>query len=234
LEFFFEMANFPKNMPAPILTGTNYSLWAHKMKTVLLLNEVWDVVESEFKMLAATALTALSADALKAYKELQHKDLQAICLIEGCMEESILTHITGAANAHQAWKILETTYKGIDRVKTVRLQNLRRDFENLKMKDSESVDQFLTRVTGITNQFQSYNEALDMKTIVEKVLRPLTKKYAMIVIAIEESKDLTQLTLDELTGSLLSHESRLNQEDETLANAFSTQASTRRGRGRGG
>jgi transposase InsO family protein len=228
------MANFLKNMPAPILTGTNYSLWAHKMKTVLLLNEVWDVVESEFITLAATALTALSADALKAYKELQHKDLQARCLIEGCMEESILTRITGAENAHQAWKILETTYKGTDRVKTVRLQNLRRDFENLKMKDSESVDQFLTRVTGITNQFQSYNEALDMKTIVEKVLRSLTKKYAMIVIAIEESKDLTQLTLDELTGSLLSHESRLNQEDEPLANAFSTQASIGRGRGRGG
>jgi hypothetical protein len=126
-------------------------MWAHKMKIVLLLNEVWDMVESEFKTLAATALTALSANALKAYKELQHKDPQARCLIKGCMEESILTRITGAENAHQAWKILETTYKGTDRVKTVRLQNLRRDFENLKMKDSESVDQFLTRVIGIIN-----------------------------------------------------------------------------------
>ena len=119
------MANFLKNMPAPILTGTNYSLWAHKMKTVLLLNKVWDVVESEFKTLAATALAALSADELKEYNELQHMDLQARCMIEGCMEETILTRITGAANAHQAWKILETTYKGTDRVKTVRLQNLR-------------------------------------------------------------------------------------------------------------
>jgi len=58
--------------------------------------------------------------------------------------------------------------------------------------------------------------------IVEKVIRSMTKKYAMIVIAIEESKDLTQLSLDELIGSLLSHESRLNQEDESLANAFNT------------
>ena len=131
-------------MPAPILTGNNYSLWAHKMKTVLLLNEVWDVVETKFKKLKATALAALTGDKLKEYKELQHMDLQAKCMIEGCMEETILTRITGAANAHQAWKNLETTYKGTDQVKTVRLQNLRREFENLKIKDAELVDQFLT------------------------------------------------------------------------------------------
>ena len=65
-------------------------------------------------------------------------------MIEGCMEKNILTRIIGASNAHQAWKILETTYKGIDQVKIVRLENLRREFENLKMKDAESVDQFLT------------------------------------------------------------------------------------------
>jgi len=40
---------------------------------------------------------------------------------------------------------------------------------------------------------------------VEKVLRSLTKKYVMIVIVIEESKDLTQLSLDELISSLLLH-----------------------------
>jgi len=72
----------------------------------------------------------------------------------------------------------------------------------------------------IKNQFQSSNERLDTKMIVEKVLRSLTKKYAMIFIAIEESKYLTQLSLDELIGSLMSHESQLNQEDESLANDF--------------
>jgi len=111
-------------MSAPILTSPNYNMWAHKMKIVLLLNGAWDLVETEFKQLEATVLAALKIDELKVYKDLQHKDLRAKCMIEGCMEENILARITGASNAHQAWKILETTYKGIDRVKIMRLENL--------------------------------------------------------------------------------------------------------------
>jgi len=134
------MENFMKNMSALILTCTNCSLWAHKIKNVLLLNEVWDTVETEFKQLEVTTLAALTTDQLKAYKELQHRNLQARCMIEGCMEEIILTRITGAANAYQARKILEITYKGTERVKNVRPENLWREFENLKIKDVESVD----------------------------------------------------------------------------------------------
>ena len=56
----------------------------------------------------------------------------------------------------------------------------------------------------------------------------------MVVTAIEEAKDLSQFTLEELTGSLLSHEARLNEEEESLTNVFSTQASLSRGQGIGG
>ena len=62
----------------------------------------------------------------------------------------------------------------------------------------------------------------------------LTKKFAMVVTSIEEAKDLSKFTLEELTRSLLSHEVRFTQEEESLTNAFSTQASLNRGRGRGG
>jgi len=129
------MVNFLKNMPAPILMSPNCNMWAHKMKIVLLLNGAWDLVETEFKQLKATVLATLKIDELKVYKDLQHKDLQAKCMIEGCMEENFLPRIMGASNAHQAWKILETTYKGIDQVKIVRVENLRQEFENLKMKE---------------------------------------------------------------------------------------------------
>ena len=51
----------------------------------------------------------------------------------------------------------------------------------------------------------------------------------MVETTIEETKDLPQFTLEELIGSLLSHEARLNQEEESLTNAFSTQDSLNRG-----
>jgi hypothetical protein len=55
----------------------------------------------------------------------------------------------------------------------------------------------------------------------------------MVMVTIEESKDLSQLTVEELMGSLLTHESRFSRNTESLENAFQSQASISRGRGRG-
>ena len=74
------------------------------------------------------------------------------------------------------------------------------------MKESESVYQFITRVSRLVTQFQTYGEPLEQQIIVQKILRCLTKKFAMVVTAIEEEKDLSKFTLEELTRSLISHE----------------------------
>jgi hypothetical protein len=55
----------------------------------------------------------------------------------------------------------------------------------------------------------------------------------MVVVTIEESKDLSTLTVEELMGSLLTHENRFSRNTESLENAFQSQASISRGRGRG-
>ena len=48
-------------------------------------------------------------------------------------------------------------------------------------------------------------------TIVEKILRSLVPKFDFVVCAIEESKDLGSLSLDELQSSLLVHEQKINR-----------------------
>jgi hypothetical protein len=46
--------------------------------------------------------------------------------------------------------------------------------------------------------------------IVEKILRSLIDVFENIVCMIEESKDLNELSIDELAGSLMAHEQRKN------------------------
>lgn len=76
------------------------------------------------------------------------------------------------------------------------------------------------------------DELSDQK-IVEKILRSLPIKFDNIVLAIEESKDLSKLSIDELFGSLQNHEYRLSKCDNTsLKNAFKTQLTFGRGRRR--
>ena len=56
------------------------------------------------------------------------------------MDDSIFPKITRASSAKQAWDILELVYQGNDKVKNVKLQILRREFENLKKEEEENID----------------------------------------------------------------------------------------------
>jgi gag-polypeptide of LTR copia-type len=97
-------------------------------------------------------------------------------------------------------------FKGTNRAKQVRLQTLRGELESMKMKESESVSDYITRVQTVVNQLIRNGEALTDARVVEKILRSLTGNFENVVCVIEESKDLAKLTVDELVGSLEAHE----------------------------
>jgi hypothetical protein len=78
------------------------------------------------------------------------------------------------------------------------------------MKDSDFVDHFMTHITSIWNQLRTHGEDIQEKKDIEKVLCSLPDKLNIVVVAIEESKDLSTLTVEELMGSLLTHENRFS------------------------
>ncbi|GMI86767.1 hypothetical protein HRI_002346000 [Hibiscus trionum] len=109
------------------------------------------------------------------------------------------------------------------------------------MSNKESVQEFLSRVSGIVNPMRSYGEILSNEIVVSKVLRSLTLKFDHVVAAIEETKDLSTYTFDELMSSLISHEARINRSHENskettfqVKEEFSKGGTDFHGRGRGG
>ncbi|OIW03205.1 hypothetical protein TanjilG_21837 [Lupinus angustifolius] len=97
------------------------------------------------------------------------------------------------------------------KIKKVKLQQLRRQYELLQMEDGDSVAEYMTKILALSNQMRSCGKVLKEKSLVEKVLRTLTCKYDHIVVAIEESKNLEELKIEELQASLESHELRLKE-----------------------
>jgi len=80
---------------------------------------------------------------------------------------------------------------------------------------------------AIVSQMHSYGEQISNETIVTKVLRSLTQKFDRVMAAIEEANDLSVLSVDELMGSLQSHEERLNRSvDKVEEKAFQVKETT--------
>ncbi|XP_073103300.1 uncharacterized protein [Elaeis guineensis] len=98
------------------------------------------------------------------------------------------------------------SYKGVDRVKKVRLQTLRRQYES-----SETTTTYISRVLTLTNQIKIYGEEYKEQPKVEKILRSLTSRFEHIMVAIEEAHDLSSMTIEELSSTLQAHEQRMNE-----------------------
>ena len=87
-------------------------------------------------------------------------------MIQQALDDEAFPRISSASNTHEAWEVLKKEYMGDKKVIFVKLQTLRRDFETLIMQEKESVQEFLTRVSGIVNHMKSYSENVSTETIV--------------------------------------------------------------------
>lgn len=193
----------------PVFKGEKYHLWSLKMKTLFKSQELWELVENGY-----TEPTPAPAQPDQPLRDTRKKDAKALLYIQSALDDEIFPHIAATSTSTEAWEILKQEYMGDKKVINVKLQSLCREFETLVMKEKESVQVFLSRVSGLVSHMKTYGENVSEETIVSKVLRSLTKEFNHVVVAIEESKDLSTYTFDELMSSLIAHEERLNRGSE--------------------
>jgi hypothetical protein len=112
----------------------------------------------------------------------------------------------------EAWEAVKSMRIGAERVKEANAQRLLQEFENIKFKDSETVDEFAMRIGGLAADLRTSGETIDDSRVVKKMLRVLPKRYAQIAISIETLLDLKTLTMEELVGRLKMAEDRLEIE----------------------
>ncbi|GKC14206.1 hypothetical protein Tco_1010988 [Tanacetum coccineum] len=103
--------------------------------------------------------------------------------------------------AKEIWKTLLITHQGNSQVKDNKIDLLVQQYEQFVISSLKALD-----------------EAYSSKSYVRKFLRALHPKWKANVTTIEESKDLTSLSLDELIGNLKVHE-MINKKDSEIVKA---------------
>ena len=199
------------------------------MENILRSKEYWSVIEPGLEELKKTE--AISA---KALDEAKLKDLKAKNYLFQSIDKSILKTTTQKETTKQLWDSMEVKYQGSARVKRAQLQRLRRTFETLEMKLGEGVSEYFARVMSTANDMRNCGEDMNDVKIVEKILRSLTDNFNFVVCSIEESKDIDDLTVDELQASLLVHEQKVieKRSEEQVLQVENEQRNVQ-GRGRG-
>ncbi|GJV04993.1 hypothetical protein Tco_1338562 [Tanacetum coccineum] len=91
-------------------------------------------------------------------------------------------------------------------VKDNKIDLLVQQDEQFTILEEESIDSGFARFNTIITSLKALDEDFSSKYYVRKFLRALHPKWRAKVTAIEESKDLSSLALDELIGNLKVHE----------------------------
>ncbi|GJV29377.1 zf-CCHC domain-containing protein [Tanacetum coccineum] len=118
--------------------------------------------------------------------------------------------------AKEIWKTLLITHQGNNQVKDNKIDLLVQQYEQFVISEDESIDSAFARFNTIITSLKALDEGYSSKNYVRKFLRALHPKWRAKVTAIEESKDLTSLSLDELIGNLKVHEMIIKKDSEIV------------------
>ncbi|GKA06331.1 hypothetical protein Tco_0685555 [Tanacetum coccineum] len=89
-------------------------------------------------------------------------------------------------------------------------------YKQFTIPEEELIDNAFVRFNTIITSLKALDEGFSSKNYVRKFLRALHPKWRAKVTAIEESKDLTYLSLDELIGNLKVYEVIIKNDSEMV------------------
>ena len=143
---------------------------------------MWQAVE-----IGCTKPTEAPTDWDDAKIKAENFNSKALNVLFSAITNEEFKKISSTETAKEAWTMLQTTYEGIKAVKNPKLQRLTTNFEEIKMKEDESFDEFYAKLKDIVNSAFNLGETIPKPTIVRNVLRSLPERFHAKIMVIEES-----------------------------------------------
>ncbi|GJY27212.1 zf-CCHC domain-containing protein [Tanacetum coccineum] len=144
------------------------------------------------------------------------KNNEAKMVIYNALPRKEYERIFMCQTAKEIWDTLLITHQGNNQVKANKIDLLVQQYEQFMIPKEESIDNAFAKFNTIITSLKALDESFSSKNCVRKFLRALHPKWRAKVTTIEESKNLTTLSLDELIGNLKVYEEVIKKDSETV------------------
>nr|GMD07934.1 Retrovirus-related Pol polyprotein from transposon TNT 1-94 [Ipomoea batatas] len=210
--------NFSQMSP-PIFDGENYQAWAVRMTVHLEASDLWQAIDEDYKVAPLPANPTMAR--MKLHKEKTLRKSKAKACMFSVVSSSIFTKIMRLKTAKDIWDYLKKEYQGNERTRNMQILSLIREFEMMKMKEAETIKEYCNTLLGIANKIRLLDKDFPNDRIVQKILVTLPEKYESKISSLEESKDLSSISLAELVHALQAPEQRrMLRNEEPLEGVF--------------
>ncbi|KAM6563438.1 hypothetical protein CsatB_023436 [Cannabis sativa] len=223
-EYIFAMEMFREGGSTsrpPMLEGANYPYRKTKMCAFLRAvdERVWMSIEEgwwkQMMMENEIVIPKPMTQWTTVETERANFNSKALHALFNVVSTNQLKVIANCEIAKEAWEKLKIKNEGTDAVKKSRLRALAKAFENQTMEEDESIAEFHAKLCDISNESYALGKTYSNSKLVRKVLGVLPRRFISKVSSIQQMRNIEELNLDELIGSLQNYELSLSRWKKT-------------------
>ncbi|EPS64867.1 hypothetical protein M569_09912, partial [Genlisea aurea] len=131
---------------------------------------------------------------------------RALSVLFSTVDETIFSQIMMCETAKQVWKKLKSDYRGTDKTKQMRLLNLRKQFDSLRMSETEGIKDYVDRMSTLVNQMRLLGDNVTYQRIVEKISVTVSSHFDSTITSLEAVTNFSALSVSDLISALESVE----------------------------
>lgn len=190
------------------LNDKNYVAWAQTMKSVLRPLKLTDALKKEIPT---------------TVQELDDDDA-ACCALTCNLSENQLVHIRDIETAKGMWDELEKVHLRKGYTRTMQLQD---DFQDLTMKETDNVEEFITIFRRHLADLRGAGVIFTDHQSASNLLRKLPSSWAFLLMSLDDHTDNQDITMDTVERRMINEARRRIRCGETVK-VYETALSTKR------
>jgi len=184
------------------LTETNFHEWRQRIKMILALRDLDDILDEDGKP------TDAEDREMAVWKR---RDTKASAIIGLTLGSEQLEHVSGCKTTVEMWSTLQGVFQ---RKSSMNKMKARRAFYTVAMNVGEGMLGYINRVRNLGENLNAMGGKVTEMDVAMSVLNGLTSKYENLLVALD-AKGEDELSVDFVKSRLLQKERR--QEDKSLA-----------------